>query len=63
MDELWQRYRTFWTPVLIGVGVFLAAWALGGIVAFVIRTAKGRFASATFDARRGIEIGVAGQNE
>ncbi len=23
MDELWQRYRTFWTPVLIGVGVFL----------------------------------------
>ena len=29
----------------------------------VIRTAKGRFASATYDARRGIEIGVAGQNE
>lgn len=23
MDELWQRYRTFWTPVLWGVGVFL----------------------------------------
>ena len=23
MDELWQRYRTFWTPVLIGIGVFL----------------------------------------
>lgn len=23
MDELWQRYRTFWTPVLIGLGVFL----------------------------------------
>jgi hypothetical protein len=24
VDELWQRYRTFWTPVLWGVGVFLA---------------------------------------
>ncbi len=24
MDELWQRYRTFWTPVLIGIGIFLA---------------------------------------
>ena len=23
MDELWQRYRAFWTPVLIGFGVFL----------------------------------------
>jgi len=23
MDELWQRYRTFWTPLLIGLGVFL----------------------------------------
>jgi Tfp pilus assembly protein PilO len=23
VDELWQRYRTFWTPLLIGVGVFL----------------------------------------
>lgn len=23
MDELWQRYRAFWTPVLWGVGVFL----------------------------------------
>lgn len=23
MDELWQRYRTFWTPVLIGLGAFL----------------------------------------
>jgi len=23
VDELWQRYRTFWTPVLIGLGVFL----------------------------------------
>jgi len=23
MDELWQRYRSFLTPVLIGVGVFL----------------------------------------
>jgi hypothetical protein len=24
VDELWQRHRTFWTPVLWGVGVFLA---------------------------------------
>jgi hypothetical protein len=23
VDELWQRYRTFWTPVLIGLGIFL----------------------------------------
>ena len=23
MDELWQRYKGFWTPVLWGVGVFL----------------------------------------
>ena len=23
MDEFWQRYRTFWTPLLIGLGVFL----------------------------------------
>jgi hypothetical protein len=23
VDELWQRYRSFWVPVLIGVGVFL----------------------------------------
>lgn len=23
MDELWQRYRTFFTPVLIGLGIFL----------------------------------------
>ncbi|MGE0191676.1 MAG: hypothetical protein AB7T63_06490 [Planctomycetota bacterium] len=33
MDELWQRYRTFWTPVLIGVGVFLV-----GIIAVHIVT-------------------------
>jgi hypothetical protein len=25
MDEIWQRYRTFFTPVLIGLGVFLVA--------------------------------------
>ncbi len=35
----------------------------GYVYRLVIRTAKGRFASATYDARRGIEIGVAGQNE
>jgi hypothetical protein len=23
VDELWQRYRTFWTPILWGLGVFL----------------------------------------
>ena len=32
MDELWQRYRTFWVPVLIGLGVFL----LGVIVVHII---------------------------
>jgi hypothetical protein len=32
VDELWQRYRTFWVPVLYGVGAFLA----GLIVVHVI---------------------------
>lgn len=32
MDELWQRYRAFWIPVLIGLGVFL----LGLIAVHVI---------------------------
>jgi hypothetical protein len=32
MDELWQRFRTFWTPVLWGLGIFLA----GLIVVHVI---------------------------
>lgn len=32
MDELWQRYRSFWRPVLIGLGVFL----LGLIAVHVI---------------------------
>jgi hypothetical protein len=32
VDELWQRYRTFWTPVLIGLGVFL----VGVIVVFIV---------------------------
>ncbi len=34
MDELWQRYRTFWTPVLIGLGVFLV-----GVIAVHIASA------------------------
>ena len=33
MDELWQRYRGFWTPVLIGLGVFLV-----GLIAVHILT-------------------------
>jgi hypothetical protein len=32
VDELWQRYRTFWIPVLIGLGVFL----VGLIVVFTV---------------------------
>lgn len=32
MDELWQRYRSFWIPVLIGLGVFL----VGLIVVHII---------------------------
>ena len=32
MDELWQRYRSFWRPVLFGLGVFL----LGLIVVHII---------------------------
>lgn len=33
MDELWQRYRSFWVPVLIGLGVFLV-----GLIAVHILT-------------------------
>jgi uncharacterized protein YgbK (DUF1537 family) len=33
MDELWQRFRTFWTPVLWGLGVFLA-----GLIAVHVAT-------------------------
>lgn len=32
MDELWQRYRTFWVPVLYGVGAFLAGLIVVNIV-------------------------------
>ena len=32
MDELWQRFRGFWTPVLIGLGIFL----LGLIVVHIV---------------------------
>lgn len=32
MDELWQRYRAFWTPVLWGIGVFLAGLIVVHIV-------------------------------
>lgn len=32
MDELWQRYRSFWRPVLLGLGVFL----LGLIVVHIV---------------------------
>jgi hypothetical protein len=28
VDELWQRFRTFWTPVLWGIGAFLAGLIL-----------------------------------
>ncbi len=42
MDELWQRYRTFWTPVLIGLGIFLV-----GIIAVHIMTDDPDDAKAT----------------
>jgi hypothetical protein len=32
VDELWQRFRTFWTPVLWGIGVFLAGLIVVHIV-------------------------------
>jgi hypothetical protein len=32
MDELWQRFRTFWTPILWGLGVFLAGLIVVHIV-------------------------------
>jgi hypothetical protein len=32
VDELWQRYRTFWVPVLYGVGALLAGLIVVNIV-------------------------------
>lgn len=46
MDELWQRYRTFWVPVLYGVGAFLA-----GLIVVNIVTADPEAGRSQNDAR------------
>ena len=46
MDELWQRYRTFWTPVLIGLGVFLVGVIAVHIMSDDPEVARGRVDSA-----------------
>ena len=47
MDELWQRYRSFWRPVLIGVGLFLV-----GLIAVHIVTPDPDDAAAEAAAER-----------
>lgn len=46
MDELWQRYRTFWTPVLIGLGVFLVGVIVVHIMSDDPEVERGRVESA-----------------
>ncbi len=46
MDELWQRYRTFWTPVLIGLGVFLVGVIAVHVISDDPDKAAGRMRSA-----------------
>jgi len=41
VDELWQRYRTFWTPVLIGLGAFLVGLIAVHIASDNPKVAKG----------------------
>lgn len=48
MDELWQRYRTFWRPVLLGLGVFL----LGLIVVHILTPDPDAGASRVSSAKR-----------
>jgi hypothetical protein len=45
MDELWQRYRPFWRPVLLGLGVFLLALIAVHIVTPNPEDASARVAS------------------
>ena len=48
MDELWQRYRSFWTPVLIGLGVFLV-----GLIAVHVMSDDPEAASANLQSAGG----------
>lgn len=60
MDELWQRYRTFFTPVLIGLGVFL----VGLIAVYVITDdpeAKARALSSADKDLRSLVVPSRGQ--
>ena len=47
MDELWQRYRSFWTPVLIGLGVFLLGLIVVHIVSDDPEAANGKLVSTS----------------
>ena len=47
MDELWQRYRSFWTPVLIGLGVFLVGLIVVHIVSDDPEAADAKLVSAS----------------
>ncbi len=52
MDELWQRYRTFWTPVLIGLGVFLVGVIAVHIISDDPDKAAGRMRAAEARLRK-----------
>lgn len=51
MDELWQRYRTFWTPVLIGLGAFLVGLIAVHIASDNPKVARGQMAKAQTKVR------------
>lgn len=47
MDELWQRYRLFWTPVLIGFGAFLVGLIAVHVASDDPKVARGGVTRAT----------------
>ena len=59
MDELWQRYRSFWTPVLIGLGVFLVGLIVVHVVSDDPEAANSKLVSTSrgsFDEDGAFEI-------
>ncbi len=51
MDELWQRYRSFWIPILVGLGAFL----VGLIVVHVMTEDPDVLAKAVVGNKRIVE--------
>lgn len=51
MDELWQRYRSFWRPVLLGLGVFL----LGLIAVHILTPDPDEGAARVMQARSKVQ--------